>query len=124
MEAGKIKSTEVNKKSSAKEPKSELFYVLKDNSNFHRLTVWLKKYENCIVRGIAICSKEDKCNPELGKVKAEGRAKKAFIKKCKDLPINRNEAIRALFKVGADPFRFKSDYNIILTPYEIALFEE
>ena len=85
------------------------------------VTVCLMKKYNTFARGISICSKLDQPNDNKGINKAKGRAHKALKRKESDLPINRDEAIRLLFETGTQPFKFKSEYNTALTPYEASM---
>jgi len=94
------------------------FYIMHDKDYRPRITVALKRNGGSIIRGIAICSKKDRFDPALGRVKAKGRAIKAEQRQYSDLPINRDEAIRILFESKSIPFHFKSTYNAALTDRE------
>ena len=99
-------------------------YVITDKFKRPRITVALMQCDDISVRGIAICGKKDHVNVPLGIIKAEGRATKAILQKKNTLPINRNEAIRALFEANSFPFKFKSEYNATRTNQELKLIED
>lgn len=93
-------------------------YTYKDKYNKDIVTVCLVKAKKAFARGIALCSKLDHLNHQLGEIKAKGRAIKACTREKSEFPINRNEAIRVLFEAGAPPFKYKAEYNAKLTDQE------
>ena len=101
-------------------PQPNIYYVITDKQAKPIITIVLAKKENSniYIRGIAICSKDDHININLGQTKALGRARKALKQNKSTLPINRDEAIRTLFEVKSTPFHYKSEFNIKLTPFE------
>ena len=82
------------------------------------MTVSLTKKWGKYIRGLSICSKQERLKVTKGIAKANGRMSKAIINKASDLPINRDEAIRLLFETDAPPFKYKAEYGATLTPYE------
>jgi hypothetical protein len=97
-------------------------YVLTDKYSRPRITIAIAEAEKGIFsRGIALCSKKDWIDTDLGIIKAKGRLQKAIKNKSKSLPINSDKAIRILFEANSFPFKYKADYDVQLTEYEKVL---
>jgi len=111
--------------------KERYYYHREAGKSRHpRVFVYLLKIGEEVARGIAVCSlSEPAISLARGKAKAYGRAIKAFVRKKKDMPIVRREAVRTLLTVGVPhfylaDFRYKSNYMPKLTEFEERLLND
>ena len=99
-------------------------YVMTDKHGRPRITIAFENRNGIFSRGIALCSKKDWINIDLGVSKAKGRLQKAIKNKSKSLPINSDKAIRILFEANSFPFKYKSEYDATRTEDEHKLTED
>ena len=97
----------------------ELFYYIRDDLKRPVITVCLKKEDDRLARGIAICSVLDVPNKKIGRAIASGRATKALKHNDIGNPIASDKALGSLYEqIGIGCYDFIKEF-----PYKSELID-
>jgi len=103
--------------------KERFFYLRRSGkAGMHRHgVVFLIVGDYVCARGVSLCNELDPFSRTCGINKAKGRAVKALERKSNSFPILREEALE---KIPGTMINFKSEYNPMLSDFEIDILRE